>query len=92
MKALEPSITHSSPSARALVRMPPGISEPPPGSVSPKAARRSPWHSSGSQRSFCAADPNLKIGIAPSATPASSVIATEASILASSWRARQKAK
>ncbi len=38
MKALEPSITHSSPSSRAVVRMPPGMSDPPPGSVRPKAA------------------------------------------------------
>ena len=58
MNAFEPSITHSSPSSRAVVRIPPGMSEPPPGSVRPNAARRSPWHRSGSQRSFCAADPN----------------------------------
>ena len=57
MKDLEPSMTHSSPSRRALVRMLPGMSEPPPGSVRPKAPSRSPRHSGGSHRSCCAADP-----------------------------------
>src|ERR1022692_1880716 len=33
INALLPSTTHSSPSSRAVVRMPPGMSDPPPGSV-----------------------------------------------------------
>jgi hypothetical protein len=58
MKDLEPSITHSSPSSRAVVRIPPAISEPPPGSVRPKAPSRSPRHSGGSHCCCCAAEPN----------------------------------
>ncbi len=62
MKALLPSITPSAfpwpSSSLAVVRMPPGMSDPPPGSVRPKAASRSPVHSSGSQRSRCPAVPN----------------------------------
>jgi hypothetical protein len=62
MKALLPSITHSAfpwpSSSLAVVRMPPGMSDPPPGSVRPKAASRSPVHSSGSHRSRCPAVPN----------------------------------
>ena len=92
MNDFDPSTTHSSPSSRAMVRMPPGMSDPPPGSVSPKAASRSPWHRSGSHRSRCAPLPNRKIGIAPSATAASSVMATDESTRASSCRARQRAK
>ena len=63
MNDLAPSMTHSpapSPfSSRAVVRIPPGISEPPPASVRPNAARRSPEHRSGSQRRRCASLPNL---------------------------------
>lgn len=58
MNALDPLITQESPSSRAVVRMPPGMSDPPPGSVSPKPASRSPEVSGGSHRSFCSADPN----------------------------------
>jgi len=58
MNAFEPSMTHSSPSTRAVVRIPPRMSDPPPGSVRPNAARRSPWHSSGSQRARWACVPN----------------------------------
>ena len=58
MNALEPSITHSPPSRRAVVRIPPAMSDPPPGSVSPNAAIRSPWQRSGSQRLRCSSDPN----------------------------------
>ena len=47
MNILEPSITHSPSSARAVVRVAPA-SEPASGSVSPKAARRSPEASCGS--------------------------------------------
>ena len=48
MNDFEPSITHSPPSSRAVVRMPPEMSDPPPASVSPNAASRSPEHRSGS--------------------------------------------
>ena len=97
MNALDPSITHSRPvrrprSSRAVDRMPPGMSDPPPGSVSPNAASRSPRHSGGSHSSRCAAEPKRKMGIAPSPTAASSVMATEESTRASSCRARQKAR
>src|SRR6185437_5556377 len=63
MNAFDPSITHSRPawpaagSRRAVVRIPPGMSDPPPGSVSPNAASRSPRHSGGSHSSRCAAEP-----------------------------------
>ncbi len=92
MNALLPLTTHSSPSSRAVVRMPPRMSEPPPGSVSPNAASRSPWQSGGSQPSRCSFDPYRKIGMAPRPTAASSVIATEESTRASSCKARQNAK
>ena len=58
MKALLPSITQWLPSSLAVVRMPPGMSDPPPGSVRPKAASRSPAHSSGSHRRRCSSVPN----------------------------------
>ncbi len=58
MNAFEPLITQESPSSRAVVRMPPGTSEPPPGSVRPKPASRSPEVSCGSQRFFCSSEPN----------------------------------
>ncbi len=58
IKAFDPSMTHCPSSSRAVVRMPPAMSEPPPGSVSPNAASRSPWHSSGSQRARCSGLPN----------------------------------
>ena len=63
MKDLLPSTTHSAllswpASSLAVVRMPPGMSDPPPGSVRPNAASRSPVHSSGSHRSRCSAVPN----------------------------------
>ena len=58
MKDLLPSITHVSPSSRAVVRMPPAMSVPPPASVSPNAASRSPAHNSGSHRRRCSSVPN----------------------------------
>jgi hypothetical protein len=64
MKAFDPSMTHSPPASpsrftsRAVVRMPPGMSDPPPGSVSPNAASRSPAHRSGSHRRRCSSVPN----------------------------------
>jgi crotonobetainyl-CoA:carnitine CoA-transferase CaiB-like acyl-CoA transferase len=62
MKALLPSITHSAAavppslslgSSRAVVRIAPTASDPPPGSVSPNAPSVSPEHRRGSQRRFC---------------------------------------
>ena len=64
MKAFDPSMTHSPPASpspftsAAVVRMPPGMSDPPPGSVSPNAASRSPAHRSGSHRRRCSSVPN----------------------------------
>ncbi len=56
MKDFEPLTTHEASSCPALVRTA-AASEPPPGSVRPKAASRSPRHSSGSQHSFCSSVP-----------------------------------
>src|SRR5215467_505610 len=53
INAFDPSITHSPPSSRALVRIAPATSVPPPGSVSPNAASVSPAHSDGSHCRFC---------------------------------------
>ena len=91
MNALVPSITHSPSSRRAVVLVAPA-SEPPPGSVSPKAPRASPEHSRGSHSRFCSSVPKRYTGIAPSETPASSVIATDESARASSSMARQSVK
>ncbi len=91
MKALLPSMTQASPSRRAVVRVAPA-SEPAPGSVSPKAPMTSPEVSRGSQVSLSSCDPNRKIGMAPSDTAASRVMATEESTRASSSSARQRAK
>ena len=71
--------------------MPPA-SDPAPGSVSPKAPSTVPAHSRGSHSRFCSSVPNRKIGMAPSETAASRVIATEESTRASSSSAMQSAK
>jgi len=93
MKHLVPLITHSpvASSSRAVVRVPPA-SEPHSGSVSPNAPSISPEHSFGSQVRFCSSVPNRNTGIAPSDTPASRVMATEESTLASSSRASPRAR
>ena len=57
MNAFSPLMTHSSPSGTAVVRVVPA-SDPPSGSVRPKAARALPATRSGSQRSFWAGVPN----------------------------------
>jgi hypothetical protein len=57
MNALDPLITHSSPSSRAVVRVAPA-SEPPPGSVRPNAPSFSPAVSAGSHCCFCSSVPN----------------------------------
>jgi hypothetical protein len=66
MNDLVPSTTHcpspASPppgSSRAVVRIPPGMSEPPPASVRPNAASCSPEHRLGSQRRRWSSVPNL---------------------------------
>ncbi len=91
MKALLPLMTHSAPSSSARVRGLPA-SEPPPGSVSPKAARDRPEQSSGSHSRFCSSLPKRNTGIEPSPTAASSVIATDESARASSSIARHRAR
>ncbi len=76
MNCLEPSITHSSPSSRAVVRVAPA-SLPASGSVSPNPARARPARRSGSSSRFCSSVPKRKTGIAPRLTPASRVIAID---------------
>ena len=75
MNAFDPSITHSSAASSrvALVRVAPA-SLPPSGSVNPKAPRARPATMSGSQRWRCSSVPKEKIGLAPSPTPADSVM------------------
>ena len=93
MKALVPLMIHSLPSSesRAVVVVPPA-SDPAPGSVRPNAPIIAPDVSRGSHSCFCSSVPNRKIGIAPSDTPASRVMATDESTRASSSRAMQRAK
>ncbi len=93
MKHLPPLMTHSfvASSRRAVVRVPPA-SEPAPGSVRPKAPRISPEHRRGSHARFCSSVPKRWIGMAPSETPASRVMATEESTRASSSRAMPRAR
>ena len=90
MNALVPLMTHSSPSSTAVVRVAPA-SVPPPGSVSPKAPSASPEASRGSHSARWASVPKRRIGIAPSETAASRVIATLESTRASSSIATQSA-
>ena len=66
----EPLITHSSPSRRAVVRIPPG-SEPASGSLSAKAPVHSPEAHLGRKRCFCSPLPNSLIGSVPSSCTAS---------------------
>ena len=83
MNIFEPSITHSPPSSRAVVRVAPA-SEPAPASVSPNAPRPRPEARWSSQRAFCCSLPNRWIGIVPSEVCAATVIAKELSTRASS--------
>ena len=76
MNAFAPSIRHLSPTSAAVVAAS-AASVPPPGSVSANDAIASPAASAGSQRSFCASDPNREIMAPPSPTAADSVIATD---------------
>src|SRR5688572_26106574 len=88
MNALDPSMTHSSPSSRAVVRTA-RASEPPPGSVSANAPIASPRAIGTSHPCFCSSVPKRWIGFAARPTAASSVMATEESHLAISSRQRQ---
>ena len=83
MNILEPSITHSPSSSRAVVRVAPA-SDPAPASVSPNAASRAPEASCGSQRPRCSSSPKLRIGEVPSEVWAATVIANDWSTRASS--------
>ena len=83
MNAFSPSITHSPPSSRAVVRVPPA-SLPASGSVRPKAPSARPAHRSGSHSWRWSSVPNRKMGLAPRPTPASSVMARDWSTRASS--------
>ena len=76
MNCFAPSITHSPPSRRAVVRVAPA-SDPASGSVRPNPASARPASRSGRCSSRCASVPKRKIGIAPRLTPASSVMAMD---------------
>ncbi len=91
MNALLPLMRQVPSSSTAVVRVPPA-SLPAPASVSPNAPSASPEVSIGSQVAFCSSVPKRKTGMAPSETPASSVMATLWSTRASSSSARQSAK
>ena len=62
---LVPSITHSSPSRTALVRIPPG-SEPASGSESANAGLHSPEAHFGRKRCLSSSEPKRRIGSVPS--------------------------
>ena len=62
---LVPSMTHSSPSRTAFVRIPPG-SEPASGSERANAGDHSPLAHCGRKRSFCSSVPNSFSGSVPS--------------------------
>ena len=91
MNCLEPLITQCPSSRRAVVLVAPA-SVPPPASVKPKAPSATPLVSEGNHCRFCASVPNRYTGMAPSDTPASSVIAALWSTLPSSSSARHSAK
>ena len=57
MNDFVPSMTQLPSSSRALVRIAPATSEPPPGSVRPNAPSSCPEHSLGSHCCFCASVP-----------------------------------
>ena len=83
MKILEPLITHSPSRSSARVAAFPA-SDPAPGSVSPKAARRRPDARSGSHSRRCSSVPKSRIGIVPSEVCAATVIASDESTRVSS--------
>ena len=61
IQRLAPLSTHSSPSRRAVVSMPPATSEPPCGSVSANAPIFSNRLIAGSQRRFCSSEPQVRM-------------------------------
>ena len=79
---LVPLMTHSSPSRRALVSMPPG-SEPASGSDSAKAGDHSPDAQRGRKRCLSSSLPNSRIGSVPSSCTIR-ISAVEAQALATS--------
>src|SRR4051795_2605566 len=79
---LVPLITHSSPSRRAFVIMPPG-SEPASGSDSAKAGDHSPLAQRGRKRCLSWSEPNRRIGSVPSSCTMR-ISAVEAQALATS--------
>ncbi len=87
-QVFSPLRTHSSPSRSARVAVAPA-SDPPSGSVRPKAASALPAARSGSHCDFCSSVPNSAIGAAPNPTAASSVTAIEESTRANSSTAMQ---
>src|SRR6266508_348034 len=91
MNAFDPLMTHcpSSSFAVVLVAL---ASLPPPGSVRPNDPRMSPRAIGTSHRCFCSSVPNSWIGLAPSPTPASSVMAIEESTRASSSMAMHRVR
>ena len=90
MNAFDPLISQSPPSCVAVVRVAPA-SEPPPASVRPNPPSAFPSASAGSHRCFCSSEPKRAIGMIPSDTPASSVIATDWSTRPSSSSATHSA-
>ena len=88
MNALAPSITHSPSTSAARVRVAPA-SDPPSGSVRPKAPIARPAHRSGNHRFRCSSVPKAKMGLAPRPTPASRVMAIDESTRPSSSTAMQ---
>ena len=91
MNDFDPFTTHSPFSSTALVRVPPA-SEPASASVSPNAASPRPSMTCGSSSARCSSVPKRWIGIAPSDTPASRVIASDWFSRAISSSARHRAK
>ena len=92
MKHLVPLITHSSPSRTAVVRVPPGVGA---AAGLGEAERAEDLADAQARQPLLASArsvPKRWIGIAPSETPASSVIATEESTRASSSSARHSAR
>ena len=77
MNALLPLMTHSPSVEHGRGPGAAGVAAARPASVSPNAPSARPLHRSGSHRCFCSSVPKRKIGIAPSPTPASSVMATD---------------
>src|SRR3954452_19044803 len=89
MNCLEPLITHASSTSSARVRVA-AASDPAPGSVRPNPASARPATRSGSHVAFCSSLPNVRIGLIPRPTAASSVIPIDWSTRPSSSMATQR--